>query len=319
MHSTQTLRETDDPHDAPAMAPDVVSAAWADKVLADINRAAKVANHVLSQAPDQLPRTPSSALAAPAPTVDTTFRAAAVGDIKPAVARPPKSKWAAHVTMIFMFALVSAFAAGLWNHYGATARQLIAEWTPPAVAEWAPQFTLASTSEQAAPAEQATADQTAAADQPASQTASATQPADAAAVPPESADLIQSMSRDLAAMGRQIEQLKASIAELKSNQQSSSPAIARTTEAKPAEIRSPAPPPVARPKMSAAVPPPPAPRPVASPVRRPAPVQASTAPIQLTAPPPPPAYASPPQATARPDDEPVVRPPMPLRWGTVSD
>ena len=317
MHSTQASKETDDPHDAPAIAPDVVPAAWADKVLADINRAAK--SQPIGHAPDQLPRTPSTAVAAPAPAVDATFRAAAVGDIKPVAARPPKGKWVARVTMVFTFALVSAFAVGLWKHYGGEARQLIAEWTPPAVAEWAPQFALASSSEQAAPAEQA-----AAIDQAAPQTASAVQPtntaAPAAAVPPESAEPIQTMARELADMGQQIEQLRASIAELKASQRPGTPAITRTTEAKPAEIRPPAPAPVSRPKMSAAAPLPPSTlRPVAPPpVRRPPPVQASAAPTQLTAPPPPPPYA-PPQATARPDDEPVVRPPMPLRSGTVSD
>ena len=40
MHSTLKLRDSD-PHDDFAIAPDVVPAAWADKVLADITRDAK--------------------------------------------------------------------------------------------------------------------------------------------------------------------------------------------------------------------------------------------------------------------------------------
>ena len=79
---------------------------------------------------------------------------------------------------------------------------------------------------QAAPAEQATADQTAAADRPHPSFANRKRDPASRCLPLSPgirADLIQSMSRDLAAMGRQIEQLKASIAELKSNQQSSSP------------------------------------------------------------------------------------------------
>jgi hypothetical protein len=298
MHFTARLKETD-PHDVPAIAPDVVPSTWADRVLADITRDAK------SIQPDHPSRTP-----APAPAVDTSFRAAAV-------ARPSRAKWIASATMAFLFALGSAFAAAGWQHYGDSAKELIAEWTP--------QFALAS-SPPAVPVDQAAtpADQAAAVDQAAPSAVVAAQPAEStsptvvAAVPSEPAELIQSMARDLAAMGQQIEQLKASIAELRANQQ---PAMARTseakpTEAKPADIKPLAPAPVARPKVSAVAPPP---RPAPPPVRRPPPVQASTAPIQLAAPPPPPPAAPPAQATARPDEEPVVRPPMPLRWGGVND
>jgi hypothetical protein len=303
MHSTAKLTN---PHDAPAIAPDVVSVTWADRVLADITRDAKTIQ------PDRQPH-------APAPAVDTTFRAAAVG-------RPSRGKWVASATMAFTFALVSAFAAAGWQHYGDQAKEMIAEWTPLI----ATQFTLASSppADQAVPVEQAAApaEQVAAADQATPPAATATRPADtaapaaAAALPSESAELVQSMARDLAALGQQVEQLKASIAELKANQQPATPAIARTSEAKPAEIKppAPAPAPAARPKVSAALPPPP-PRPAPPPLRRPPPVQAGvTAPMPLTYPPPPPP-APPVQATAHPDEEPVVRPPMPLRWGGVND
>jgi hypothetical protein len=295
MHFTARLKETD-PRDAPAIAPDVVPSTWADRVLADITRDAK------SIQPDHSSH-------APAPTVDTSFRAAVV-------ARPSRAKWLASATMAFLFALGSAFAAAGWQHYGDSAKELIAEWTP--------QFALASSPPAAAvPVDQAAApaDQAAAVDQAAPPSAAA-QPAEApaiaAAAPSEPAELIQSMARDLAAMGQQIEQLKASIAELKANQQPATPVVARTTEARPAEIRPPAPAPVARPKVSAALPPPP--RPAPPPIRRPPPVQAGVAaPMPLTSQPPPPPPAPPVQATARPDEEPVVRPPMPLRWGGVND
>jgi hypothetical protein len=295
MHSTA---KTTDPHDAPAIAPDVVPVTWADRVLADITRDAKTIQ------PDRQPH-------APAPAVDTTFRAA--------VPRPSRGKWVASVTMAFVFALGSAFAAAGWQHYGDRAKEMISEWAPIAT-----QFTLASSppADQAVPVEQAApADQAAAADQATPPATTAARPAETTApagVPSESAELIQSMARDLAAMGQQVEQLKASIAELKANQQPATPVVARTTEAKPAEIRPPAPAPVARPKVSAALPPPP-PRLAPPPVRRPPPVQAGVAaPMPLTYQPPPPP-APPVQATAHPDDEPVVRPPMPLRWGGAND
>jgi hypothetical protein len=304
MNSTTRLRETDDPHDAPAIAPDVVPVTWADRVLADITRDAKTIQ------PDRQPH-------APAPAVDTTFRAAAVN-------RSSRGKWVASATMAFLFALGSAFAAAGWQHYGDRAKEVVAEWAPIAT-----QFLASSPpADQAVPVEHAAApaDQAAAVDQAAPPAATAAQPAEAAASaaaassPSESAELIQSMARDLAAMGQQVEQLKASIAELKANQQPATPVVARTSEAKPAEIRPPASAPVARPKVSAALPAPP-PRPAPPPVRRPPPVQAGVAaPMPLTyQPPPPPPPAPPVQATARPDEEPVVRPPMPLRWGGAND
>jgi hypothetical protein len=316
MQSTVKMSASD-PHDAPAIAPDVIPVTWADKVLADITSDARTIQPE-SLRRDRQPHAPSSAVAVAAPSVDTTFRAAEVGDIKPARANRPRSRWVGQVTMIFTFALVSAFAAGLWRHYGDPAREIIAEWTP-LIAQWTPQFAASSPPEQAAPDGQTTAPagQTAAADQPPAApdgTTAAAAPA-AMAPPQESAELIQSMQRDLAAMGQQIEQLKASIAELKAGQPPA-PAVARTTEAKPAEIKPP-PAPAARPRVTAIQPPPP-PRPAAPPpVRRPTPVQASAAPMQLAAPPPPPP-APPAQATAD-DGGPVVRPPMSLRWGNVGN
>jgi hypothetical protein len=342
MQSTAKVNQTD-PHDGPAIAPDVIPVTWADKVLADITRDARTIQPESRQQDRQpQPHAPTSAVAVPAPAVDTTFRAAAVGDIKPARAKPPRRKWVGQVIMIFLFALVSAFAAGIWKHYGGPARQMIAEWTP-LISEWAPQFALASsppteatasTDQPAAPAEQtAAADQTAppqdgatAAAAPAAAPPASAPPASAPVAPalasasPDSAELIQSMQRDLAAMGQQIEQLKVTIAELKANQQPATPVAARTPEARsseirPTEARPPAPAP--RPRVTAVQPPPPQPpRPAPPLVRRPPPVQASAAPMQLASPPPPPA---PPAQTTAEDGEPVVRPPMPLRWGNVNE
>jgi hypothetical protein len=321
------------PQDAPTIAPDAISVSWADKVLADITRDAKTIQPEKTVQPERPvqpevrpnrqppPAPPSSSAIVPVPMVDTTFRAAAVGDIKPAARKKPRSRWAGKIAFIFLFGLSSAVATGLWKHYGAEARQIVAEWQP-LIAEWTPQFSLAASppAEPVATADPAaaTADQTAPADQPASQDAATTTAAAApaaAALPPESADVIQSMQRDLASLSQQIEQLKASIAELKAGQPPA-PVAARTTEARPAEVKPPAP--AARPRVTAVQPPPP-PRSVAPPpVRRPPPVQASAAPMQLASPPPPPPPAPPAQTTAD-DGGPVVRPPMSLRWGSVNE
>jgi hypothetical protein len=318
MHSILRQRESD-PHDAFAIAPETVPAAWADKVLADITRDATLA-------PDQPTPVSSSAAAAAAPTVDTTFRATAASDLRVANDRPvlPPStgSGAKSKAVVFLFALCSALAAAGWQHYGGAARQMIAAWTPPFALTSSPSpeptgltgqpDTLAV---QASETDQ-TPPQTPAAAQPPQDTGSA-----AAAASPDTAQM-QSMARDLAAMGQQVELLKASLAELKSNQQAMARDVAKPSESKPSESKpsenrpSEVKPLTAnpRPKMSALPP-----RPAAAPARRPMPAYP---PMQAAAPPPlpqqlaPPAslQPAPPPAQAQFDgDEPVVRPPMPLR------
>jgi hypothetical protein len=320
MHAMLKSIEADDPHDAPAIAPDIVPAAWADKVLADITSSTN--GPVSDPAPAA-----SSAVAGAAPQpIDTTFRAAAVGSIEASRAKPPRRAWVKSTLVAFLFALCSAMAAVAWQHYGAAARQIVADWTPAfaLVASQQPQT-------QTAPAGQAdgTAVQAQAADQASAPPAAAAVPpapaaADTAAASPDSSQMIQSMSRDLAAMGQQIQELKASIADLKAGQQAAARDNTRTSETRPPEARTveartpPAirtPVQAARPKPTA---PPPPMRSAAAPVRRPMSAYPAYPSVQAAAAPPyPVAPAAAPSAAAPlpvdPLDEPVVRPPMPLR------
>jgi hypothetical protein len=110
----------------------------------------------------------------------------------------------------------------------------------------------------------------------------------AAALSPESAQLLQSMARDLATVGQRIEQLKASIDQLKAGQQQMSREIAKPFESKASEQN-------LRRKASA-----PPPRPTAASTRKPVPTLPS------------------PQATAQPQAENTQlssgpRAPIPLR------
>ena len=320
MHSTLKLRDSD-PHDIFAIEPEVVPVAWADKVLADIKRDAG------SQPPESAPSVQpppagsGAAAGATAPAVDATFRAAAADDIQVpdiqvpdiqvptdrAADRPPTSKWAKSAVML-IFAVCSAAAAAAWQHHGDAAKQMIASWAPTFALTSSPPTEKAGLAGQSdTPAVQASA-----ADQTAPQPAAPAQPPQsatpaAAAPAPDTAQLVQSMGRDLAAMGQQIEQLKASIAELKAGQQ-----VAARDVAKPAEVRTS----VANPRPRISAPPP---RLAAAPARRPMP---SYQPVQAAAPAPlaqaAPAYTSPPPAPYSPQaadqvDDPVVRPPMPLR------
>jgi hypothetical protein len=320
MQSTLTSRETD-PHDIFAIEPDVVLAARTDKSPSDLvhdilSRSSSPQAHMQSHLAST-----ASAGAPPPPQVDTTFRPTNVNSILGE--RPSNGKWAKRSFMA-LFALCSAVAAAGWQHYGDEAKQMIASWTPsfvlssllhtetPAVAQQ-PGSPAAQVSSQAS-------SQTAAADQAAAQPVSAQpvsqtqQPATAApaVTSADSAQMLQSMARDLATMGQQIEQLKANIEQIKASQEQISRSAARTAEIKPSETR--APEQSLRPRVSALPP-----RPTAAPVRRPRssypPAQAAVAPAL----PPvvtglPPVQPEPPaRAAAEPDGEPVVRPPMPVR------
>jgi hypothetical protein len=321
MHSTLKLRESD-PHDIFAIEPEVVPVAWADKVLADIRRDAG-SHPPESAASVQPPAAGSGAAAgAPAPALDTTFRPTADDDIHvpdihvPDIQvpsdltadRPPTSKWAKSAVML-IFAICSAAAAAAWQQHGDAAKQMIASWAPTFALGSSPTPETAGQAEppavQASVADQAPPQPAAPAQPPASAVPSAAAPS------PDTVQSVQSMGRDLAAMGQQIEQLKASIAELKANQQ----AMARDV-AKPSEVRTS----VASPRSKMSAPPP---RSAAAPSRRPMPAYA---PVQAAAPPPlsqpmpqaspypaAPPPAPPPQAAVESDGEPVVRPPMPLR------
>src|SRR5205085_7295114 len=102
--------------------------AWADKVLADIKR------DTLSGASDKNPNVgPGVATGAPAPAVDTTFRATATDKIQTSGERPSAGSWTSRAAVAFVFALCSALAAAAWQHYGHTAKQMMADWAPPFV------------------------------------------------------------------------------------------------------------------------------------------------------------------------------------------
>src|ERR1700688_600805 len=126
MQSTLTPQETD-PHDTFLIEPDVVLATRADHALPDpvqdaLSRLAHRAAHTTPSV------TPSVSAGAPTPTVDTTFRAAAVGTTKVPRQRSAFGKWAKNTSIAFLFALCSAIAAATWRHHGDEAKQLIANW-----------------------------------------------------------------------------------------------------------------------------------------------------------------------------------------------
>jgi hypothetical protein len=319
MHSTLKLRESD-PHDLFAIEPEPVPIAWADKVLADIQRDARI-RPTESAPPVQPPPAGSgAAAAAAAPAVEPTFRAIAADDTRVpdihvpeihvpsdgAVDRPSTGKWAKSLVML-IFAVCSAAAAAAWQQHGDVAKQLISNWAPAfALTSSPPTENTAVAGQPDTPAVQASASDPSPAQPAPAQRPESAAPA-AAASSPELAQL-QSLARDLAAMGQQIEQLKASVAELKASQQ-----VAARDVAKPAEAKASAPNPRPRPLARSAAAPAHRPMPAYTPVQAAAPAPLPPPPLPQAAPPPSSSQPAPSQQAADHFDEPVVRPPMPLR------
>ncbi|WFU77612.1 hypothetical protein QA645_23970 [Bradyrhizobium sp. CIAT3101] len=255
------------------------------------------------------------------PSVDTAVRVTA-SDSRGRPKRSTAGRWLRGAFLTSLLAGGSAAATIGWEKHGDTAKQMLAEWTPvlqsllPSTSKTAP----VATAQAAPPAAQ---DQATATDQPAA-TPAAPVVAAAAAPAPTQADAsqtVESMTRDIAAMAQQIEQLKANIAELKTSQEQMVREMAKSSAPKPvAETKPPIDP---RARVSALQPRPSAPMP---PVRKPKPIVSHSyapaySPPPIAPPPPPSQAAAVPPPVAAPvattqavadDDGPVVRPPMPV-------
>jgi hypothetical protein len=255
------------------------------------------------------------AAAVSVPTVDTTFRATAStapatgeirapeievpGDIHLLGKRPPGRRMARAI-LGFVFAIGAAGAATAWEHYGDTAKTMIANWTPfvlapspsPSQAAAKPAIAEQPTSVDTAESAQAPAsDQAPVPSAPAAPPAQGTAPA-VAAVPPT-----PSSAPDIAAMGQQIEALKASIEQLKAGQEQLSRQMAQQT-AKANAAR----------KLSAL-----APQPSPTSAQKPRPAFSPAMAAAALASSRPPAPATPPQAAYRPLPQPAAAPPPPYQ------
>jgi hypothetical protein len=289
-----------DPHDVLDISPEIVFASRPDKAAPTlVPDSAGRSEPKINVAPE----TPAAA-----PSVDTAVRAAA-SDLHVTRKRSSIGKWLGGAFVTMLFAAGSGATTVAWQAHGDSAKAMIAAWMPTLVASPPPQATPPATEQPASPAPQATA-----ADPPAEQPATPAQVQDnssASGTASDAAQSLQSVTRDLAAMAQQIEQLRANIAELKAGQEQMAREMAKPAPPKPAEARVVDP----RAKLSALPP-----RPAAPPVHKPKPMvytpayaPAPMAPPQSQAavipPPPPPASAS----QIADDDGPVVRPPMPVR------
>jgi hypothetical protein len=235
MHSTLKLKPTDDPHDMLVVAPDAVRVAPADEELSDLlHQAARFRSDTQTRAASDFPADPK------VPPVDTTFRPAAVNDAQVAGKRWSMARRAARAFTALLLAACIGVAAIAWRAYGDTAEKKFAKWATLFV------LTASQRPEQpglpaqpAVPAAQADAANAAPAQPspPAQDAAEAVAPA-AAAPSSDSAQLLQSMARDLASLGQEVGQLKASVEQLRTSQQQMSRDVAKSSEVKPSEVKS---------------------------------------------------------------------------------
>jgi hypothetical protein len=195
-----------------------------------------------------------------------------------AAKRPSRGGRAVRGLIGLMLAACICVAAFVWHSpYGDAVRQIVAGWAPQLVAIASlPLEKSGLPAQPNPPAVQAAAK--AAPPQPAPLAQSATDdvaPAPGAGLSPDLTQLLQSMARDVAAMGQSIEQIKASqermardhvnaVDLLRASQEQMARVIAKTSEGKTSEARTSEQNP--RPRISA-----PPPRPVAAPARKPVP------------------------------------------------
>ncbi|CCE07980.1 conserved hypothetical protein [Bradyrhizobium sp. STM 3843] len=299
--------------------PEIILAARADRVSSPQGAEAARRAERQGQRPAEIP----------VPAVDTRLRVTDAGVEDGPAERSSITTWVIRTVMAVGFAVCSAVAAAAWQTYGDQAQEVIARWiphislmsTPTDKTASEPAAQQASAEGESAPADAQQPPQPAPAAAPA-----AAAPAAVADAASDQTQLLQSMAHDLAAMGQQISDLKASIAQLKTGQDQLTREVARlsearaekTSEARPFDPRAIEqtlrPRPAPRPATAAAgALPTPAPAPVHRPRPTPPPAQSVAAPPSSPAPIPLQSAPAAQQVTTDSDGNNVVRPPMPVR------
>jgi hypothetical protein len=319
MHSTPNPNPNQtDPDDVLVIAPDIVLVARADRADKEFSN---LAHDAIGRTSDsQTHMAPDFSAGPSVLPVDTTFRAAAVNGVQVPGDRRSIAARAIRACIGFLLAVCIGVASIVWQSYGDSAKQIVARWVPQFALSSSPQENPGLPGQPSPPAVQASA-ANAAPPQPVppAQTAPESAAPASATLSPESTQSLQSMAGDLAHAEQEIEQLKASIAQLKTSQQQMSRDIAKVSEAKASEAKASearvaeakASEQNLRSRLSAAVR-----RSAAAPARKPIPPfppsQAAAAPPlpQAAAPPVP---QQPPQTSTQPQAELVPRPPMPVR------
>ena len=257
MQSTQPLNSAQppkeaDPHDVFAI--ESILAARAD------HRAPPLAQDPASQpAAPQVHVAPEISVTAAAPQVEPVLHAIdvrniqveslqsdeirvdeiRVDDLKPA-GEKLAPKWMKRVVM-GLLGLCGAIAAAAWQHYGDHAKAMAVSWAPQSVlAVLSPSETPPTAEpEVPRPFNPRQPDQAAPAEQPATPVKTEQAAAPAASVTSTKSVQLQSMAQDLAAMTRQVEELKANIAQLRTSHAQMAREVAKAADARASEARPP--------------------------------------------------------------------------------
>jgi hypothetical protein len=249
MDTTANPKQTDSHH---------VMVARADEELAHANEQITRAHEEIGRTEEQLSELQHDVARQPSDHPQSRMNT-----FRPAVPSNPPSLGRRAVRAFISLALLGCVgaAAMAWQSpsSGDAAKQMIARWAPQLVPTLLLTLESPGLPAQRAPLAVRASAASAAPPQPAPLAQIAPQGAvpPASALSTDSAQLLQSMARDLATVGQRIEQLKASIDQLKAGQQQMSREIAKPFESKASEQN-------LRPKTSA-----PPPRPTAASTRKP--------------------------------------------------
>jgi hypothetical protein len=233
MQTAPNPKPTDDPHDVLVVAPGVAVMVPTDEELSKLARSLRHPPYPQAPAESDLPPAPAVL------PVDTTFRPAAVGDVRmPGQPPTPGGKAARALVAALVVAACTGGASIVWQSYGDTAEAMITRWAPQRVLALLPLENPAQSAQQpAAPAVEPTAGNAEPA--PATATENTAQGvAPAAAAPAADAPPSQgSMANELASARQEIEQLKATIEDLKASQQQMSRDMARASDTKASDAK----------------------------------------------------------------------------------
>ena len=249
MDTTANPKQTDSRH---------VMVARADEELAHAHEQITRAHEEIGRTEEQLSELQHDAARQPSDHPQSRMNT-----FRPALPSNPPSLGRRAVRAFISLALLGCIgvAAMAWQSpsSGDAAKQMIARWAPQLVPTLLLTLESPGLPAQRAPLAVRASAASAAPPQPAPLAQIAPQGVvpPASALSPDSAQLLQSMARDLATVGQRIEQLKASIDQLKAGQQQMSREIAKPFESKASEQN-------LRPKTSA-----PPPRPTAASTRKP--------------------------------------------------
>jgi hypothetical protein len=233
MQTKLNASPSDDSHDVLVVAPDVALMVPTDE---ELSRLARSLRH---PSDPQAPAAAGFAAGPTVPPVDTTFRPAAVGDVKVGDQQPTTGGKAARaLTAALLVAACTGGASIAWQSYGDATEAMIARWTPQRVLALLPLEKPASAAQSAPPAVEATAANADPAQGGAAAESTLAGVASAPVAPSaETAPSLDSMANELANARQQIEQLKVSIEELKASQQQMSREVAKASEVKASEAR----------------------------------------------------------------------------------